>query len=133
MTDRSAPSTVARSMGDFALVIPPTITDATPRPPQLHATLCYFDEPVPNLNRRADLTAADQSRDLADNECPHGHLPGDPRISCDCYELARIRRHADELDADELDDELLRIAAHADDDRGGPHDPADLERQPATT
>lgn len=126
--DPTDPAALARSAGIETVTILPAIS-TTERPrPQLHAVAVFMDEPVPHLSPFAGLTDYDQRLPLADHECDHGHLATDPHITCDCYELDRIRRAADRaalVDVDELDvvDELLELAAT---DRGGPHDAADL-------
>jgi hypothetical protein len=126
-TDAAAMSH-ARTLASATPTIPTELTTNDRQPTignAFHRIHVFHDPPVGNVNPWADLTAADQSRDLADNECRHGHLASDARITCDCYELARIRRAAEMVDAAELDDadELLELAAD-------PAPTADLERRP---
>lgn len=35
-----------------------------------------------------ELTADDQTRNLADFECPHGSLPSDRTLNCTCFNAA---------------------------------------------
>lgn len=128
MTEYDASS--ARSAAHYTPTIPPAFSEVERERPTIHAVAVFMDEPVPHLSPFAGLTDYDQRLPLADHECPHGHLSTDPQISCDCYELDRIRRAADRaalVDVDELDDldeQLLELAAL---DRGGAHDAAALD------
>lgn len=104
----------ARTLAEAVPMISPATTSpnrATIDPAAIgnpfHVVAVHIEPDPWTMNPRG--TAYEQTRPMADAECEHGHLPTDARITCDCHELARIRREA-EAAAVELADELLELA-----------------------
>ena len=47
-----------------------------------YPVIFYHHPPVPDI---APATAGEQHFPLADHECPHGHLPTDGNLTCECW------------------------------------------------